>query len=109
MKTAKEILRSKEFTDSDGQTGWTEEQVIIAMEEYSRQNNAELIRQKEFLTFALKHESVKAQGYAGILPNGNLVDRREFPHAIPLQENSLLNIPKPKPLPTPSAAAGNGA
>lgn len=35
-------------------------------------------------------------GYAGILPNGNIVDRREHPTAIPCQENSLLNTPKPK-------------
>ena len=35
-------------------------------------------------------------GYAGILPNGNIVDRREHKNAIPIQENSLLNIPKPK-------------
>lgn len=35
-------------------------------------------------------------GYAGILPNGNIVDRRQHPEAIPCQENSLFNTPKPK-------------
>ena len=34
-------------------------------------------------------------GYAGILPNGNIVDRREFPNAIAVQENSLLGCAKP--------------
>ena len=28
-------------------------------------------------------------GYAGMNPNGNIVDRRLFPDAIPVQENSL--------------------
>lgn len=37
MKTAKEILRSKEFTDDDGVTGWTEESVLKAMEQYADQ------------------------------------------------------------------------
>lgn len=36
------------------------------------------------------------EGYAGILPNGNIVDTREFPNAIPIQENGLLGVPKPK-------------
>jgi hypothetical protein len=35
-------------------------------------------------------------GYAGIDKNGNKVDRRQFPDAIPLQYNSLLKIPHPK-------------
>lgn len=36
------------------------------------------------------------EGYAGILPNGNIVDIREFPNAIPILENGLLGVPKPK-------------
>lgn len=36
------------------------------------------------------------EGFGGVLPNGNIVDRRERPEAMPLQENSLLGIPKPK-------------
>jgi hypothetical protein len=35
-------------------------------------------------------------GYAGVLSNGNIVDRREHPEATPIQENSLFNTPKPK-------------
>ena len=37
-------------------------------------------------------------GYAGINPNGNIVDRREFPKAIPIPENKMFGIPSPKSL-----------
>lgn len=46
----------------------------------------------------IEHMEVKEAGYAGMLPNGNLVDRRKHPEAIPLQKNTLLGIPEPKPL-----------
>lgn len=39
---------------------------------------------------------ISEEGYAGMLMNGNLVDRREYPEAIPLQENTMMNIPAPK-------------
>lgn len=39
---------------------------------------------------------INKSGYAGILSNGNIVDRRKYPKAIPVQENRLLGIPKPK-------------
>lgn len=35
-------------------------------------------------------------GYAGIDKNGNKVDRRKFPDAVPLQYNPSLGIPHPK-------------
>ena len=38
-------------------------------------------------------------GFAGMLPNGMLVDRRDHPLAIPVQENKLFGVVKPKPLP----------
>jgi hypothetical protein len=37
-------------------------------------------------------------GYAGVMPNGNIVDRREHPEAIPVQENRMLGVVKPKPV-----------
>lgn len=43
-------------------------------------------------------EEINASGYAGILSNGNIVDRRYFPKAIPVPKNTLLNIPEPKPI-----------
>lgn len=41
---------------------------------------------------------INQSGYAGVLPNGNIVDRRKFPDAVPVQENNLLGIPKAKKL-----------
>lgn len=37
-------------------------------------------------------------GYLGMLANGNLVDRREYPEATPMQKNEAMGIPEPKPL-----------
>lgn len=44
------------------------------------------------------------EGYGGVLPNGNLVDRRVSAEAIPIQENPYLRVPGPKGIdsPTPS-------
>lgn len=42
---------------------------------------------------------INESGYAGCLSNGNIVDRRIFPEAYPVKENSLLGIPKSKKLP----------
>ena len=64
------------------------------MEKYANEED----RKKALLEFMEKHEKVKKEGYAGILPNGNLVDRREFPNALPLQYNPMFNIPHPKDL-----------
>lgn len=44
----------------------------------------------------IKIHEINQSGYAGILPNGNIVDRREHPEAIPVQENKMLGIPKAK-------------
>jgi len=41
---------------------------------------------------------INQSGYAGILPNGNIVDRRQHPEAIPVQKNTMMGIPEPKPL-----------
>lgn len=35
-------------------------------------------------------------GYAGVMPNGNIVDRRKYPEAIPIPENPMFNTPEPK-------------
>jgi hypothetical protein len=39
---------------------------------------------------------INDSGYAGVLSNGNIVDRRIHPDAIPVQENKMMGIPKPK-------------
>jgi len=42
---------------------------------------------------------LNASGYAGCkTPEGWIVDRREFPDAIPVQANSLFGVVKPKEL-----------
>lgn len=40
-------------------------------------------------------ESIKS-GFGGILPNGNIVDRRIRSDAMPIPENSMFGAPKPK-------------
>jgi len=42
------------------------------------------------------HKRFTEAGYSGVLPNGNIVDRRIYPNAIPMQKNSLFGIPTPK-------------
>ena len=46
----------------------------------------------------LKTMDVIKSGYAGVMPNGNIVDRREHPEAIEIPENPLFSTPKPKRL-----------
>lgn len=35
-------------------------------------------------------------GWAGVLGNGGIVDRRVHPEAIPIQANKLLGVPEPQ-------------
>jgi len=40
---------------------------------------------------------LNTSGYAGIkTPEGYVVDRREFPNAIPIKANSIFGVAKPK-------------
>lgn len=41
-------------------------------------------------------ELLIASGWAGILPNGRIVDRRYYPESMPIKENKVLGIAKPK-------------
>lgn len=43
-------------------------------------------------------EEINDSGYAGVNRLGHIVDRRFYPNAIPVQKNTLLNIPEPKPI-----------
>ena len=47
----------------------------------------------------VKIYELNKSGYAGCNRSGNIVDRREFPDAVPVQANSLFNIPEPKEWP----------
>jgi hypothetical protein len=56
------------------------------------------VEKVEKLKRLLEIVELNETGYAGILPNGNIVDRRKFPTAIPIQENKMFRVAKPKPL-----------
>ena len=43
-------------------------------------------------------QGLNKSGYAGCGRQGTICDRREFPDAIPVQENSLFGVVKPKKL-----------
>ena len=50
---------------------------------------------EEKLNLLLKTLEISKSGYAGTLSNGNIVDRREYPEAIPIEENKMFGVPKP--------------
>ena len=50
---------------------------------------------EEKLNLFLKTLEISKSGYAGTLSNGNIVDRREYPEAMPIQENKMFGVPKP--------------
>jgi hypothetical protein len=51
---------------------------------------------KEHLEALQKIRSIVASGWAGVMPNGEIVDRRDYPTAVPIPANSLFGTPKPK-------------
>lgn len=51
---------------------------------------------QEALKELRKHNELKQSGFAGVDKQGQIVDRRICPTAIPMQKNSLLDIPEPK-------------
>ena len=55
-----------------------------------------MTKAEERLKELMKIVELNKTGYAGILPNGNIVDRREFLDAIPVQENPIFGVVKPK-------------
>jgi len=50
----------------------------------------------EHLAHIRKTREIILSGFAGVLSNGNIVDRRERPDAIPIPENKMFGNPKPK-------------
>lgn len=45
---------------------------------------------------AMYIDLLNASGFAGVLSNGNIVDRRYHPEAIPIQKNSVFGVVDPK-------------
>ena len=58
--------------------------------------NPEAVKEdEEKVNLLLKTLEISKSGYGGILQNGNIVDRREHPEAMPIQENKMFGVPKP--------------
>ena len=47
----------------------------------------------------LQVKRISQSGWGGILSNGNIVDRREHPNAIPIAKNSMFGVPEPNSQP----------
>ncbi len=58
-------------------------------------NSDTMKENEEKLNLLLKTLEISKSGYGGILQNGNIVDRREYPEAIPIEENKMFGVPKP--------------
>lgn len=41
-------------------------------------------------------ELLNVSGYAGVMPDARIVDRRYYPEATPIKENSMFGVAKPK-------------
>ena len=48
------------------------------------------------MTDSDKTKAIIESGYAGVDKTGKIVDRREYPDAVPIQRNTLLDVPEPK-------------
>lgn len=57
----------------------------------------ELLKEKKAYD-ALWMDLLNASGYAGVLPSGEIVDRRYYPDAIPIEKNSVFGVVEPKKL-----------
>jgi hypothetical protein len=54
------------------------------------------IKRPEHYEDLIERVAISQSGYGGILHNGNIVDRRQHPLAIPLQKNTMFGTPEPK-------------
>lgn len=45
----------------------------------------------------MKKVEIAQSGYGGVSQDGTIVDRREFPDAVPIQRNGMFGSPEPKP------------
>jgi hypothetical protein len=52
-------------------------------------------RQTGHVARLLKRVEISKSGWGGTLPNGQIVDRREYPEAFPIAKNSMFGIPEP--------------
>ena len=59
-------------------------------------NTKKTLTERAKLAELNKTLEVIRSGYAGVMPNGNIVDRREHSDAMPIQKNPLFGTPEPK-------------
>jgi hypothetical protein len=53
-----------------------------------------MVDKREKLATLLKIRAIYLSGFGGLLKNGSIVDRREFPQAMPIGEYAKFGIPK---------------
>jgi hypothetical protein len=53
-----------------------------------------MVDKREKLAVLLKIRSIYLSGFGGLLKNGRIVHRREFPQAMPINEYAKFGIPK---------------
>lgn len=46
----------------------------------------------------MRRVEIAQSGYGGVNQAGQIVDRREFPDAVPIQKHGMFGNPEPKPL-----------
>jgi hypothetical protein len=57
-----------------------------------------MVDKSEKLAVLLKIRSIYLSGFGGLLKDGRIVDRREFPQAMPIGEYAKLGVPKARKL-----------
>jgi len=64
-----------------------------------------MIEKKDRLNMLLATRSVYRSGFGGILHDGRIVDRRNFPDAIPISKYTEFGIPESRELPVKQGVA----
>ena len=67
-----------------------------------------MVDKSEKLAALFKIRSIYLSGFGGLLKNGSIVDRREFPQATPIGEYAKFGIPKARKLQIPKRTASIG-
>ncbi|CAH0311425.1 hypothetical protein SRABI27_04798 [Pedobacter sp. Bi27] len=55
-----------------------------------------MVDKREKLAVLLKIRAIYLSDFGGLLKNGRIVDRREFPQAMPIGEYAKFGVPKPE-------------
>lgn len=55
-----------------------------------------MVEKKEKLELLLNRRLIYMSGFGGLTNDGKIVDRREYPNAVPIMEYPLFGIPESK-------------